>query len=230
MPYSPTVSLNTSSIDAVNATAFALMYGYPLVLYVQTFEPTLRAVGANAIQHEGGLATEGLELLVHPNVDTLYSKAAIDLSHSDVVFSLLDIPTDRYHVVSFYDLYGNNFANLGSVINSPPGGYLITIAEDDGSDLSMLDEDTYEGSKYMGIIKFPTTHGSIMLRIVLKNNTIDIHEVKSIQSQIKMSTIERAGEPMASALMPSLLGDGQLSPAALLLPFNLSANQTTQTL
>ncbi|KAH7064206.1 hypothetical protein BKA63DRAFT_572628 [Paraphoma chrysanthemicola] len=227
---SPTVSLNAPSIDAANATAFALMYGYPLVLYVQTFEPTLRALGANAIQNEEGLATEDAEVLVRPNVDTLYSKAAIDLSHADVVLSLPEIPEDRYHIVPFYDLYGNNFANLGSVISSPPGDYLLTIAGDNEPGLQMLYEDSYGGSKYKGLIKFPTTYGSIMLRIVLKNNNTDVDEVKAIQSRVQMTALQRVGEPIASALTPDLLGNGELSPAAFLLPFNFSAAQTTQTL
>jgi hypothetical protein len=126
--------------------------------------------------------------------------------------------------------YGNNFANLGLVIDSPPGDYLLTVAEDDEPSLSILDEDTYEGSKYKGTIKFPTTYGSIMLRIVLKNDTTDVEEVKAIQSQIRMTNIERAGKPIASDLTTGILGNGQLSSTAFLLPFNFSATQTTQTL
>ncbi|KAL1796002.1 hypothetical protein ACET3X_006226 [Alternaria dauci] len=126
--------------------------------------------------------------------------------------------------------YGNNFANLGSVIDSPPGDYLITVAGDDESGLLMLDKDKSRRSKYKGIIKSPTAYGGIMLRIVLKNNTTDVDEVKTIQSHIKITIIEREGESIAPALTLSLLGDGQLSPAALLLPFNFSVAQTTQTL
>ena len=81
-----------------------LQYGYPLTLYAQTFEPTLQAVGVNVIQHEESLSTQDLEVLVRPNVDTLYSKAAVDLSHADVVLSLPDVPANRYYVVPFYDL------------------------------------------------------------------------------------------------------------------------------
>jgi hypothetical protein len=73
-------------------------------LYAQTFEPTLQAVGVNVIQHEEGLSTQDLEVLVRPNVDTLYSKAAVDLSHADVVLSLPDVTANRYYVVPFYDL------------------------------------------------------------------------------------------------------------------------------
>ncbi|CAN9368276.1 unnamed protein product [Alternaria sp. RS040] len=206
------------SIDSINATAFALMYGYSLTLYAQTFEPTLQAVGVNAIQYEESLSTQDLEVLVRSNVDTLYSKAAVDLSHADVVLSLPDVPVNRYYVVPFYDLYGNNFANLGTVINSFPGDHLITVAGDDEPGLLMLDTDNHGGFKYKGIIKSLTAYRGIMLRIVLKNNTTDVDEVKAIQSQIKMTTVS------------VLLGNVQISPAAFLLPFNFSVAQMTQTL
>jgi len=73
-------------------------------LYVQTFEPTLRAVGANNIQNEARLADAKSEVLVRPNVDTLYSRAAIDLSHANVVLSVPEISANRFYVVPFYDL------------------------------------------------------------------------------------------------------------------------------
>lgn len=120
---SPSGSPSTGLVDVNNSTAFALMvcillpslgianadvrlmqYGYPLVLYVQTFEGTLRAVDTNALQHEEGLSAENAEVLVRPNVDTLYSRAAIDLSHVDVVISIPETLVDRYHVLPFYDL------------------------------------------------------------------------------------------------------------------------------
>lgn len=121
MSCSPTVSLNTSSIDTVNATAFALMVSEmkpqkslkvancTVRIPSRSIRPdfradSLRAVGANDFQNEEGISTENAEVLVRPNVDTLYSKAAIDLSHADVVLSLPEIPLDRYHVVPFYDL------------------------------------------------------------------------------------------------------------------------------
>jgi len=69
-----------------------------------------------------------------------------------------------------------------------------------------------------------------MMRIVIKNNDADLEEVQSIQSQVSMATIERDEEPLTAALTPALLGNGSLSDAALLLPFNFSASQTTHTL
>jgi hypothetical protein len=119
LPYDPTVScsptmfLNSSSIDTVNATAFALLASKSaLCTFIEVANRVVRIPSrfirpnfqANAIQNKESLATENAQVLVRPNVHTMYSKAAIDLSHADVVLSLPDMPEDRYHVVLFYDL------------------------------------------------------------------------------------------------------------------------------
>jgi hypothetical protein len=69
-----------------------------------------------------------------------------------------------------------------------------------------------------------------MIRIVVKNSGTDLDAVHAIQSQIKMATIKREGKPLAPTLTPGLLGNGQLSDSALLLPFDFSIAQTTETL
>ena len=45
--------------------------------------------------------------VVRPNVDTLYSRLAIDLSQNDVVLTVPKVEGDRYYVFPFYDLYVN---------------------------------------------------------------------------------------------------------------------------
>lgn len=126
--------------------------------------------------------------------------------------------------------YGNNFANIGFATNSPPGDYLITVAGDDESGIRMFNEKDCEYTKYKGIIKYPTVYGSIMFRIVVKNNGTDLDAVHAIQDQINLTTIGREGQPLAPSLTPALLGNGQLSDATLQLPFNFSTAQTTETL
>lgn len=97
-----TLPRNTT-IDVNHATAFALIYGYPLSLYVQTFEPAIEAVGTNTPQNQNHTATATNDVVDRPNVDTLYSKFVIDLSHSDLVLSIPEI-SDRFYDVPFYDL------------------------------------------------------------------------------------------------------------------------------
>ncbi|KUJ09417.1 uncharacterized protein LY89DRAFT_762026 [Mollisia scopiformis] len=209
-----------SSIDVNNATAFALI----------TFEPVLSAVGPNTFQNQAKLSTATSEVLVRPNVDTLYSKVVIDLSHSDLILSIPEVPNNRFYVAPFYDLYGNNFANVGSVNQSSPGDYLITISRNDEPGIRIFNETDSEYTKYKGVIKFATVYGSIMFRIVVNNNGTDLNAVHAIQAQLNITTIERKEEPLAPLLTPTLLGNGQLSNAALLLPFEFSLTQATETL
>jgi hypothetical protein len=210
------------------------------------------AVGTNALQSEAHTSTATSEVLVRPNVDTLYSRSAIDLSHSDLVLSVPEVPDNRFYVAPFYDLsvasilpdsstassslltlvstrYGNNFANVGFTTNSPPGDYLITFAKDDEPGIWMFNETDYRCTRYKGIIEYPTIYGSIMFRILVKNNGTDLGTVHAIQAQLNLTLIDREGDPLAPSLTPALLGNGQLSDAALQLPFNLSITQTTET-
>ncbi|KAL3417963.1 hypothetical protein PVAG01_10973 [Phlyctema vagabunda] len=139
-----------------------------------------------------------------PDTDASYSSnvspgnSSISINDAPA-FALMVFPTDRFYIVPFYDLYSNSFANLGSISNSPPGDYLLTAAGDDEAGIWLVGEG-YESNKYKGIIKFPTTYGSIMMRIVIKNSGSDLEKVHAIQSQVKMATIERGGETLAAAL------------------------------
>lgn len=64
----------------------------------------MNAVGTNAFENEKQTATAASEVLVRPNVDTLYSRAAIDLSSSDIVLTLPNVTDGRFYIVPFYDL------------------------------------------------------------------------------------------------------------------------------
>lgn len=110
-----------SSLRATNATAFAitvcplgppsgtrltpaLQYGYPLIQYASTVHSVLALTGSNAIRHNRDLATAEDVSLVRPNVDTLYSRVVVDLSHNDVYITIPKVDGDRYYAVAFYDL------------------------------------------------------------------------------------------------------------------------------
>jgi hypothetical protein len=61
-------------------------------------------LGVNAIYHENDTASADSAAIVRPNVDTLYSKGAIDLSHADVTITVPEVPEERFYAFSFYDL------------------------------------------------------------------------------------------------------------------------------
>lgn len=117
--------------------------------------------------------------------------------------------------------FGNNFDNIGSVNNSQPGDYLLTNA--------LRRDDPADASKYKGIIKYPTFYGSIMARILLKNNGSDLETVHELQTQLNLKSIQRM-PPMAPPLSSQVLGGDTLSDSALLLPYNFSPDQVSQTL
>lgn len=115
--------------------------------------------------------------------------------------------------------YGDNFANIGSVTNSTPGTYLMRTVDaahaQPGlqliSDGACQGERAKYGSRYLGFINFPTTYGSLLIRILLRNNSTDVAVVQRIQSQIQFSPVNRTD---AKAQAPSLsldLLNGSLS-------------------
>ena len=57
----------------------------------------------NKYYHSRELTKPADQSVVRPNVDTLYSSAAIDLSHSDIVITIPSIDGDRYWNYPLYD-------------------------------------------------------------------------------------------------------------------------------
>ncbi len=79
-------------------------YGYPLLPYVQWVKPLLLKVGNNTVYSEPGLVSPDDKSVVRPNVDTLYSEVAVDLSHTDLELVIPEVPNGRFYVFPFYDL------------------------------------------------------------------------------------------------------------------------------
>ncbi|MCJ1387052.1 hypothetical protein MMC17_010181 [Xylographa soralifera] len=218
-----------TSAQILNATAFAIIYGYPILPYLQFVEPLFSTVGTNAIYNEPGLANLQEAAVVRPNVDTLYSRVAVDLSHTDLELTVPSIEDGRFYIFPFYDLYGNNFANIGSVNSSVPGKYLLRRARD----TFRVEEDDQLSSRYRGVVDFPTTYGSILIRILLRDNTTDVPIVQAIQKQISVFSVERcdSSRPQAPTLTPALLNSSlNTTTAALLFPGSLDATTVVQLL
>ena len=119
--------------------------------------------------------------------------------------------------------YGDNFANLGSVTNSPPGKYLVQLNDRCEPGLVMGHE---KFPQYLGVISFPTTWGSMMIRIVTFNNSTDLEAVLEIESQIEVKPVSRPGPPRGPALNPEILqGSSTLNQAALKSPWELNESE-----
>ncbi|KJZ78692.1 hypothetical protein HIM_02083 [Hirsutella minnesotensis 3608] len=196
--------------QATNATAFAVTYGYPLIQYASAVQPVLAFTGTNAIHHSRNLATPDDVSLVRPNVDTLYSRVAYDLSHNDLAITIPKIDDNRYYSFAFYDLWSNNFANLGSLTGATPGKYILRMADNEW-EMGVGAED--DGSKYVGGIGCATIYGLIVPRILVRggdNNATDLKAARAIQDQIKVEIVPRPGLRFGPRLTEQLLGEGAL--------------------
>lgn len=91
--------------NTLDATAWALIYTYPLVVFASWAGGVFQHVGSNQIYHQRTLATPTSPGVIKPNEDTLYSRAVLDLSSHDIVLTVPEINDGRYWVYPVYDPY-----------------------------------------------------------------------------------------------------------------------------
>ncbi|KAM0513564.1 hypothetical protein ACHAPE_007613 [Trichoderma viride] len=146
----------------------------------------------------------------------------MDLSSNDVTITIPKID-DRFYVFPFYDLWSNNFANLGSLNDTAPGKYLLSYTCNP-SQYGL--QPPPKSSGYQGVINYPTPYGLVLPRILLKNNLTDLDAVHAIQAQIKVETVPRRDRTIATfpRLTYELLGSGALGPLAMVFPAALDSD------
>ncbi|RJE22563.1 hypothetical protein PHISCL_05109 [Aspergillus sclerotialis] len=202
------------SVD--EATEFSLIYGYPLLAYAKFALPILSSkYGTNTLDHGRQLATASFQSVVRVNADTIYTKATLDLSESDLIIQVPEV-TDRYWVFPFYDLYGNNYANLGSVKNSSPGKYRIRFASHGGQEPGVklcrknerrCDKENHDCDGLQGIINAPTPYGIFVGRFLVRDNSSDLEAVHAIQNQTALFTVSAERHHLIPKLTVALLND-----------------------
>ncbi|KAF1989743.1 hypothetical protein K402DRAFT_410857 [Aulographum hederae CBS 113979] len=190
----------------------------------------LRPTNATAFTVTKNLANAGQAAIVRPNVDTLYSKIAIDLSQMDVVLTIPEVKDGRFYVFPFYDLWSNNFENLGSLNSTVLGKYLLRLAHASDNIVFQPADDGPDACEYLGFVNFQTTYGLVLPRILLRNNSSDLDVVHQIQAGIKVEQVPRKGCSDAPALTTTLLGNGTLDPMALENPAALNESSIRQLL
>lgn len=91
--------------NTLGATVFSLLYGVPFEEYSKEFNGPqgLAVLGTNNLYSSHQLSNPSETSVVRPNVDTIYSLAATDLSSSDLVLTVPPMQPDRYYVLAFYD-------------------------------------------------------------------------------------------------------------------------------
>lgn len=95
------------------AATEAWLYGLMLIENAQARAKVLARALPNQLMHARTLTTTKTQVVTSPNNDTLYSRAWIDLSGGPVTITMPAVG-ERYVSYQFMDMYGNNFAVLGS--------------------------------------------------------------------------------------------------------------------
>jgi hypothetical protein len=114
----------TASLE--DAAAEAWIYGLMLIENAAARTTALRRGGGpNRLVHARVLTTPATQSVTSPNNDTLYSRAWIDLAAGPVT---LEMPAagKRYVSYAFMDMYGTNFAILGTRTTGP-GAHRVTL-------------------------------------------------------------------------------------------------------
>jgi hypothetical protein len=151
--------------DPQNATAFSLLYGYPLLAWQNAYVPVIDAVGANKWQHSRELSVPTDRDVVKPNVDTLYSRLIYDLSQSNIEVTIPDVPAENFKLFSFYDPFGDNFANVGTGGFYTAGTYLVRPYDRPGGSSNVgLQSSNGTASDYVATISSPTLYGTLLVR------------------------------------------------------------------
>lgn len=141
----------------------------------------------NTVYRGEALATAKERHLVRPNVDTLYSTIFYDLAKTNLEFTVPDI-TDRYWCFPFYDLYGNNFANISSLEGRKAGKYLLRLVDDN---FGIHSENIPDG--YLACVDSPTPYGIALIRILVNDYEDDMAQVVEQQKKISLKPTLRAG-------------------------------------
>lgn len=101
------------ALDLEAAAAEAWLYSVMLIENAGSRTEAMKDMAVNQLVHARALTTVKTQFVTTPNNDTLYSRAWIDLNGGPVT---LHMPASgkRYVSYAFMDMYGNNFAILGT--------------------------------------------------------------------------------------------------------------------
>lgn len=115
-----------SQRDKIAAGAAAYLYGYPLVIMDITRSQAAQVFGPeNQLRRVRQFPDASFQVVVRPNVDTLYTTAFIDMAQGPWVFEMA-ANDQRYEVMPFMDAWTNVFASPGTRVSGTGGGrYLL---------------------------------------------------------------------------------------------------------
>lgn len=169
----------------------AYLYGFPLLVldvHIQaltnTVHPTATKAPVNQFIHAKSVAGAGDREIIHPNIDTVYSKAHIDLR--DGPLWLHKPHADRYTSAEVLDAYGNAVAIVGS---EGIGG---------NSDTSVILATAWDKTPLpegLPVIRIHTRLCWILARILKGEN--DAAEIRNVQQGFDLRPLEQVGKHYA---------------------------------
>lgn len=198
--------ITAQSVFAQNATTFALTYGYPLLAFENLANQFLFLNATNYLYNVQQLSSPTNKTVVKPNVDTLYSSALLDVSQTDLILHVPEIPDSQFALFSFYDVYGDNFANVGAANINASGQYRLRAPTDGTSKFGV--EKSSDGSTYVADIYSPTYYGNLLIRWGVSDTDLDV--VHGYQSSDMLTTVNRTD--IGSAPPLTELGVSKISP------------------
>lgn len=177
---------SAQNISSQNATEFALLYGYPLLAFQTLSIARTQQVGVNNIIHGRTLSDATSRQVVKPNADTLYSNVIYDLSQEDVSITVPNVPSDAFYLFSFYDPFGDNWANIGTGNEAGAGEYRLRIRPADSYGLEVANS-TASGSQ--NYLNSPSLHGILLIRWLV--NATNLDTVHSYQNATKVQGVDK---------------------------------------
>lgn len=167
------------ALDLESAAAEAWIYGVMLIENANSRSTT--EAPTNTLLHAYELTTVSTQFVTTPNNDTLYSRAWIDLNGGPVT---LDMPAAgaRYMSYAFMDMYGTNFAILGTRTTGG-GPQRVTLVGPNHASSDPL------------AIRSPTPWVWLLVRTLIDGEA-DRPAANALQNQVKLTAPPRPKAPV----------------------------------
>ena len=211
LPFHVTAQNANADATVQDTLSDCLLEGYPLLSFEKYAQPLITTVGPNQISHARELRTADYRLVVKPNVDTIYSTAIFDLSHFDLV---VNVPAflESFVLFSYYDPYGDNFANIGAGNYRAAGQYRLTKSSMSNADVQAEVPANPDSPPYVATITSPATYGVLLIRLLV--NATNLDAVHDYQDAIFLQNVTRAESRTARPYLSDLpVPDSSLTPA-----------------
>jgi hypothetical protein len=193
-----TTATSAQNISSQDATEFALLYGYPLLAFQKATVTRVQQFGVNELAYARALSNASARQVVKPNADTLYGTAIYDLSQDDVAITVPKIPDDTFCLFSFYDPYGDNWANIGTGNSAGAGEYRLRIRRTDYG-VELANDTSGNTPNY---INSPSLHGILLIRWLV--NATNLDAVHAHQDATKVESVPKENRSLRGTSLSML--------------------------